>query len=83
MILDTNAVSALFAGDAQILPVLEQARRHQLPSVVIVLGVLLILSAVGVAQADKPPNIVFIMADDLGYGDLSSYGATELRKVIR
>jgi arylsulfatase A-like enzyme len=27
----------------------------------------------------QPPNIVFILADDIGYGDLSCYGATEIQ----
>jgi len=36
---------------------------------------LALLAAAPLVAADRPPNVVFVYADDLGYGDLGCYGS--------
>ena len=41
--------------------------------------VLVILAVTNTATAADRPNVVFIFADDLGYGDVGCYGATKVK----
>src|SRR2546421_7281357 len=44
------------------------------------LGVLVSLGRAGyAADTARPPNVVFILADDLGYGELGCYGQKKIQ----
>jgi arylsulfatase A-like enzyme len=45
----------------------------------VLLSAAALLPLVGYAGAGQQPNIIFILADDLGYTDLSCYGAQKIR----
>ena len=48
-------------------------------SLVLLASILFSVAGVSPAAAQQRPNVVLIYADDLGYGDVSAYGATRLK----
>lgn len=43
------------------------------------IGCVVVLFAVNAVAANDRPNIIYVLADDLGYGDLSCYGQSTLK----
>ncbi len=52
---------------------------HCFTRYLVAISLALSVSVIAAEKAARQPNIVFILADDIGYGDLGCYGATKVK----
>jgi arylsulfatase len=57
----------------------EHKTRQTMQHTLVLLAALLLVSCTDLSAAEPRPNILVILADDLGYGDLACYGAKDIR----
>jgi arylsulfatase A-like enzyme len=60
---------------------MHRIRRKRVSAFLLLVAALLLSARSSLAEADSPrrPNVVFFLADDLGYGDVGCFGQTKIR----